>query len=301
MMDQFSSRGRRPRSWSSYGIWVVAGTTGVAAASFAIFRSAGLSFFVAAVMGILAAWLDGLLDTARRQMGELAVCRAHLQQGEDAAARRMFLDLAERAKVSRVRNGALTMAAWAALKEGQPERAKEALDHIRPEHQIDLYCFAAVEDALGKPKLAIEALELEVSPNCEAAMFLVDLYVLQGRFDRAVMAATARRKVLGIDNCRKIVDAAIGAWALPPAASLAGTLFQETGAPEDAGALVRALAHQRQFDEVDRTTDEIVSWMRSHGKLSEARRLLSDLSSDRTLPSGACRKLAGKLRGLDLE
>jgi hypothetical protein len=301
MMDPFSSRDGVARSSRAYGLCAVAATAAAGAASFAIFRSPGFSFFVATAVAILAAWLDGLLDTARRQRGELAVCQAHLQQGEGAAVRRMSMDLAERARVSSVRNGALTMVAWAALKEGLPERAKEALDHIRPEHQIDLYCFAVVEDALGKSKLAIEALELEVTPNREAAMFLVDLYAVQGRYDRAVMAAMARRRVLGVDNCRKIVDAAIDAWALPPAATLAEALFQETGAPEDAGALVRALAHQRQFDEVDRVMDQIVSRMRSQGKLSVARRLLGDLSADRTLPSGACREIAGKLRVLELE
>ena len=34
-------------------------------------------------------------------------------------------------------------------------------------------------------------LYLEVSPNREAAMFLVDLYAVQGQYDRAVMAALA--------------------------------------------------------------------------------------------------------------
>src|SRR5882672_10792520 len=124
----------------------------------------------------------------------------------------MSTDLAGRALVRRVRNGALTTAAWAALKEGQPERAKEALDHIQPENQIDLYCYAVVEKALGKTGLAIGALELEASPNRESAMFLVDLYAMQGRFDRAVATAVARRRVLGVDNCRRIVKAAIDAW-----------------------------------------------------------------------------------------
>lgn len=301
MMDQFSSRDGTSRLRRWYGLFAVTATAGAAAGSFLVFKSAGFSFFVATATGIFAAWLDGLLDTARRQMDELAVCRAHLEHGEEAAARRMSMDLAERAKLSRVRNGALTTVAWAALKEGKPERAKEALDHIRPEHQLDLYCFAAVEDALGKRKLAIEALELEASPNRASAMFLVDLYAIQGRYDRAVTAALARRKVLGVDDCRKIVDAAIGAWALPPAVSLAGALFQETSAPEDAGALVRALAHQRHFDEVERTTDAIVSRLRSQGRLPAARQLLRDLCTDSTLPSGACREIAGKLRGLEVE
>jgi hypothetical protein len=301
MMDHFFGRDGVTRPWKGYGLVAVAATAGAATGSFALFRSEAFSFIVATAMGIFAAWLDGRLDTARRQMGELAECRAQLQQGDEAAARRMSLDLAERAKLSRVRNGALTTVAWASLRQGNPELAKEALDHIRPEHQLDLFCFAAVEDALGKRKLAIEALELEVAPNRESAMFLVDLYAVQGRYDRAVTAAMARRRVLGIDNCRKVVTAAINAWALPPAAALAGALFQETGAPEDAGALVRALAHQRQFDEIDRTTDHIVSVMRAQGKSSVARDLLRDLSADPTLPSGACREIAGKLRALELE
>jgi hypothetical protein len=296
MMDQSSRNEGKSRSWRAYGFYA---SIVVGAAIFAIFRSAGLAIFVAAALDLFTLWLNGLRHTAMQQMGELAVAQAHLQQGEDAAARRMSTDLAVRARVSRVRNSALTMAAWASLKEGNPKRAKEALDHVRPAHQIDLYCFAAVEDALGKSNLAIEALELDVFPKREAAMFLVDLYATQGRFDRALSAAAARRRVLGIDNCRQIVAAAVQAWALAPAARFAKTLFADTSAPEDAATLLRVLAHQREFDEVDRTMDLVVGRLISQGKLSGARSLLAELAADRALPSGACRNFAGKLRALE--
>jgi hypothetical protein len=298
MMEHVSTRtDGASRSWKAYG-YSAAGLTGIA--SFALFRSLAISTLITAGLAFFAAWLDALRHTVERQMSELAVARAHLQKGEQAAARRMSVDLAGRARIRRVRNGALTTAAWAALKEGNPKRAKEALDHIQPEDQIDLYCYAAVETALGKKSLAIEALELEVAPNCEAAMFLVDLYAEQGRLDRAVAAAVARRRVLGLDNCRKIVDAAVAAWALPAAETMATQLFEDTGSSVDARALVRVLSHQRQFSEVDRKIDAIVIQFRARGELSAARELLTSLSIDSTIPAGACRAIAAKLGELDL-
>jgi hypothetical protein len=299
MMEHVSLRHENAaRHWKICGLCLAA-LSGIA--SFAIFRSIGLSILIVVTLLLLTAWLDGLRRTVEQQMAELAVARAHLQKGEDAVAGRLSNDLAKHAKVRRVRNGALTTAAWAALKEGRPQQAKDAMDHIQPGNQVDLYCYALVEKALGKPRMAIEALELEASPNCESAMVLVDLYASRGRFDHAVAAAIARRRALGVDHCRTIVQAAVQAWALGPAASLAGKLFEETGAPQDAGALLRVLAHQREFAELDRTADEIVARLLSQRGLSVARAFLAELGADSALPSGACRQITRKLEALGLE
>jgi hypothetical protein len=270
-------------------------------ASFAIFRSQGLGLCIATAVVCFTAWLDEVRHTMARQMAELAMARAYLQKGEETAAGRISLDLAGRARARRVRNGALATVAWVALKEGHPERAKEALEHIQPGNQIDLYCFAIVERALGKTWLAIEALELEPAPSCESAMFLVDLYVLQKRFDRAVAAAAARRQVLGVENCRKVRKAAVDAWELDAAARIAVPLLDDTGSLEDAGAWFRILAYQRQFEALDQSIKDFGGRLWAQGKRSEVRALLAELAADSTLPSGACREIQEKLRALDSE
>jgi hypothetical protein len=298
MVELFSTRHGAFRGRIVHWFWIAAAAAG---AALTVLPSSGSALlFVGAVLVLLVAWIRSLRYTVRRELLELGLARGRLERGEDGAAWQMATDLARHAKSRRVRNGALTTVAWAALKEHRPERAKEALDHIRPEGEVDLYCFAAVEDALGKRTLAIQALELEVSPSCESAKLLVDLCASQDRFDRAVLAAMARRDALGIENCRRVAQAALEAWALQPAATLASALFEQTGAPEDAAVLIRALAYQRNFAEVDRTTDEVLARLRAQGRASAASLLLAELSVDRRLPSGVCRELDLKLHAFEV-
>jgi hypothetical protein len=281
----------------THGWWIAAAAAIVALAGL---RSAGIALLFMSVMAWVLAWTKIVRVAGQGETRKLNAARALLEQGESTAAMRLATQLAACARTRRVRNEAWTTVAWAGVAEGHPERAKEALARIQPPHDIDLYCFAAVEDAIGKPALAIQALELDGSLCCEGTKFLVELHVRQGRFDRAVTAAFDRRKVLGVDNCRKVVQAAFEAWALEPAATLATALFGETGACEDAAALIRAVAHKRDFGEVDRAVDDVVVRLREQGRLSEARVLLSQLRIDRTLPSGVCRELDRKLRSIEV-
>jgi hypothetical protein len=107
---------------------------------------------------------------------------------------------------------------------GYPESAKAALERIDPPHELELYCYAAVQAACGDTRLAIQALEDSRSSRslcCGGAKLLVDLYVRLNRLDRAVVAAIQTRQVLGADNCRIVLLAAREAGALTPAAALA--------------------------------------------------------------------------------
>jgi hypothetical protein len=264
-------------------------------------RSAGIALLLLSVAAWVLAWTRAVRAAEQGEARKLLAARALLARGESTGAGRMASQVAAGARTRRVRNEALTTVAWAEVAKGHPERAKEALARIQPPHHIDLYCFAAVEDAIGKRVLAIQALELEGSLGCEGAKFLVELHARQGRFDRAVTAAMARREVLGVDNCRRIVESCFEAWALGPAATLASALFGDTGACEDAAALIRALAHKRDFGEVDRAVDDVLGRLGKQGRLSEARVMLSRLRVDRTLPSGVCRALEQKLRSNEVE
>lgn len=198
-----------------------------------------------------------------------------------------------------MRNRALTVLAWAELAQGRPLVAREALERVRPQHHLDLHCLAAIEDALGKTNLAIRALELDPSPSRDAAQFLIELHCRQGRFDRAVRAALMHRAVLGLTSLRKLLAALGEARGLEPAAILARALFDATSEPEDAAALVRVLAYQCDFSELERTVGEVVRRLHERGRGGETRALLADLAFDWRLPSGACRQLAGALGELE--
>jgi len=211
----------------------------------------------------------------------------------------MAAQLASSACNRRMRNRALTVLAWAELAQGRPLVARGALARVRPEYHLDLHCLAAIEHALGKTALAICALELDASPCREAAQFLIALYCGQGRFDRAVRAALMHRAVLGFTSLRKLVAALVEARALEPAAILARALFDSTSEPEDAATLVRVLAYQCHFSELERTVGEVVRRLHERGRAGETRALLADLAFDWRLPSGACRQLIGELGELE--
>jgi hypothetical protein len=238
-----------------------------------------------------------------RDIAALASARAQLEQGDPSAAAHIASDLAARARTSRMRNAALTTLAWAGLREGYLERAKSALDRVEPRHALDLYCFAAVQSAHGNCELAIRALDLAHNAGtlcCGGAKLLVDLHVRQDHMDRAVVATLENRKVLGVDNCRLVVKGACDAGEYGAAATLASALFEATCAPEDAGALVRALAFGRKPGTVSQALDEVVARFRREGKLAHARALLLELRLDRSLPSGLRSTLDRILQTIDV-
>jgi hypothetical protein len=131
------------------------------------------------------------------------------------------------AKTLTSRNRAFTILAWAALGQGHPERARAALDQVRPSHALDLYCLAAVEAARGRTAFAIQALEVARTfgtLTCDGAKLLVDCYARAYGIERAVLAALQNRRVLGAANCERVLAAARLAGADDAAATLAGAL-----------------------------------------------------------------------------
>jgi len=225
------------------------GLLALGAASLGYGRLRLVGYALLAVGGVVAATLRSRRSTVGHELdlqaaAELKTAQLLIEQGDHAAAAKAASSAVARATSSRTRNAALTTLAWAALGQGYGERANAALEQIEPRHALDLYCFAAVQSAIGKPEKAIEALELARSARsltCDGAKMLVDLYVRQVGMDRAVVAALQSRQLLGAANCRLVIKAACEAGAFGPATTLATALFGSTSAPEDA-ALVRALA-----------------------------------------------------------
>ncbi len=268
------------------------------------FRTAAvvlLSLGIAAGAGVR--WARTRHESDRPAVAKLEGARRMLAEGDSFQSIQVASRAAAEAKTARTRNAALTTLAWAALAQGHGRRAKAALDDIRPRYEVDLHCSAAVDAANGCPDSAIRALEIARTAgilNREGAKLLVDLYARQRGLDCAVMAAVTNREVLGPEDCRMVVKVACEAGEYGPAAILASALFQTTGAPEDAAALLRALAFGKEMREVFRALDDVVWRLRRvvGGKV-QARRLVAELQADRTLPSTARSEFDRMLRVIE--
>jgi hypothetical protein len=237
----------------------------------------------------------------RRAMTALETARELLGRGHHDLAAEAASDAAAQARTSRTRAHALTTLAWAALEQGNPERAIAALDRIEPRH-LDLYCYAFVQSARGKHQLAIKTLEVARgadSLSLDGAKLLVDLYTHEYGVDRAVWAAWQSRAVLGPENCRRVVRAACDAGAYGPAAMLTSALFAETCASQDAAALIRALAYGRRMGEVSRALHDAVGRLQRIDRPAQARSLVEELRRDRSLPSGTHGELDRALHALE--
>jgi hypothetical protein len=211
---------------------------GAASLGLAGFRILG--FALLSVGGAMAAllrwkrWQKERHELDREAVADLMTAQACLELGDHPAAAAAASRAATRARTRRTRNAALTTLAWAALGQGYTERARAALDGIEPSYEVDLYCLSAVESARGKPEKAIAALEVARTAGiltCEGAKLLIDCYVRHCGIDRAIVAATQNRAVLGAENCRIVLKAACDAGAGAAAATLISAIRSDMCAP----------------------------------------------------------------------
>jgi hypothetical protein len=185
--------------------------------------------------GLLAAvvrWRMEGYDADIEALAQLAIARAELESNPTAAGWAASKAVAA-AGTAQTRNRALVTLAWAALGQGYPERAKAALDRIRPAYALDLYCLAAVEHTRGQTDLAIKSLEVARTFGAltsDGAKLLVDCYLSAEGIERAVLAAFQNRKVLGPANCEQVLTAARLAGANDVAAKLESVLRNESPA-----------------------------------------------------------------------
>src|SRR5258708_37765873 len=204
-------------------------SVGIAGLRFLGFAALGVGGLLAAILR----WRTERRDLDGEALALLATARAELDGANPTAAGWAASKAVAAAGTSRTRNQALTTLAWAALRQGYPERAKVALDRIQPSHALDVSCLAAVECARGRTEFAIQALEVARSfgtLTCDGAKLLVDCYVRAHGIERGVHAALQNRKVLGAANCEQAVTAARLAGANDAAATLASVLRNETPA-----------------------------------------------------------------------
>jgi hypothetical protein len=200
-----------------------------------------VGFVLLGLGGVLAAvvrWRMEGYEADVEALAQLAIARAELESNPTAAGWAAS-KAAAAAGTAQTRNRALVTLAWAALGQGYPERAKAALDRIRPAYALDLYCLAAVEHTRGQTDLAIKSLEVARTFGAltsDGAKLLVDCYLSAEGIERAVLAAFQNRKVLGPANCEQVLTAARLAGANDAAAKLESVLRNESPAFAVAGA-----------------------------------------------------------------
>jgi hypothetical protein len=201
-----------------------------------------VGFVLLGVGGVLAAVVRRRMegyDADVEALAQLAIARAELDGSNPTAAGWAASKAVAAAGTAQTRNRALITLAWAALGQGYPERAKAALDRIRPSYALDLYCLAAVEHARGQTELAIKSLEVARTFGAltsDGAKLLVDCYLSAEGIERAVLAAFQNRKVLGPANCEQVLTAARLAGANDAAAKLESVLRNESPALAVVGA-----------------------------------------------------------------
>ncbi len=207
---------------------------GASAIGVAGLRPAGLALLGGSgLWAVIVRWRTGRRDLDQEALAQLATARSALDVSNPTAAGWAASKAVAAAGTTRTRNRALNMLAWAALEQGYPERAKAALDRIKPSYELDVHCFAAVECARGRTAIAIQALEVARTfgtLSCEGAKLLVDCCLRAHGMDRAIHAALQNRKVLGVANCEKVLAAARLAGA-NEAASMLAAVLRNDGAP----------------------------------------------------------------------
>jgi Zn-dependent protease len=136
-------------------------------------------------------------------------------------------DAAMSACTTELRNAALTSLAWAALGEGETERAREVLRHVLPVDAVDPYTLAAVESASGNVDCAIEALDRARDTRRlgrNAVRLLVDLHASRGNYVQVAAIAYEFSGPLGRKDVRRVVRALEDAGRPELAASLAAAV-----------------------------------------------------------------------------
>jgi hypothetical protein len=175
----------------------------------------------------------------------LSDAKAALRTSDNRSAEALAKTVADRARTARLRNEAWTTLAWVRVAEGSGKLAREALMNVKPQGDIDLYTLAAVEDAAGDPEHAKEIL-LQARQHglrtIEMTKLLIDLFARGADLGSAAEVAREDADLLGREQARSVLGAALEAGAHLPAAALAGRLFDLFGKIEDGMDQARAFA-----------------------------------------------------------
>jgi hypothetical protein len=172
---------------------------------------------------------------------------AAMSRGDATGVLAMAESIVERARTPATKNAGLLALAWAHATLGRVAVAREIVEKLERDVPPDPYLFAALEDALGAPERARALLEAArqqrwKSPNM--TKLLIDLYARDGQMSRAADVALEDLELLGHDDARAVVSAAMAQGSHRAAAALAARMFEQWADPADGldEARARALA-----------------------------------------------------------
>ncbi|MFI5300611.1 MAG: hypothetical protein ACHREM_21200, partial [Polyangiales bacterium] len=194
-------------------------------------------------------------DLRRDQAAALdqAVMRARdlLARGDVREAMTIADDVVRRSRTTAVRNGGWTAMAWAHVQRGEGHLAREAIARVSPRSAVDPLTYAAVEDSAGDPQRARRVLDLARKHGLrsrEMSKLHIDLCARDGAIDVATGLAIADVDLLGADEARAVLDAALDAGENGKGALLARRLFERHGDARDALVEARARVSNRDVD-----------------------------------------------------
>jgi hypothetical protein len=215
-----------------------------------LLHGAGRALAFGAGLALLAVeWVRLARQRAEARLGvqeRLASARSLLARGLSSEAHAEALIAANQARTMATRARALELAAWSLLELGRPREARAALSSVRPARTVDVYCWAAIEDACGRTDRAWFALDQarqKVRLGPEAVKILIDLHVRWQDMDAACRVAREELGVLGADDARLVLEAAFDVRAFRGATELAAALYEATASPDDGIARAYGLVH----------------------------------------------------------
>jgi hypothetical protein len=253
---------------------------------------------------LLVEWVKLARERAEDRLGvqeRIATARSLLARGICLEAHAAAMVAADMALTTATLARALELAAWSLLELGRPEEAREALRRVRPPRVVDVYCWAAVEDACGRADRAWFALDQARQAGslaAEAIKLLIDLHVRWEEMDAACRVAREELRVLGPDDARLVLEAAFDARAFRGATELAAALFEATASLDDGIARAYGLVQLGLPERASATLARLVAVPAGWTPREETKNRLRELASRRELDASVASELGRIARGV---
>jgi Zn-dependent protease len=207
-------------------------------------------------------------------LGEMREAQEALQRNDFGRASTVAEAAAKVATKPIVRAEALHLAALAALRSGDPGRARTLLQALPPEHPPDGALLGLLHFAEGEPARALEHLEGAVERGVISVVReLAETYAQLGRFDRAAEAFDKLTPAPPVEVLRAIERAAYDHGAFAAAAALGQTLFREGPSSAAAYNIACCLARADQ-------PEAAIEWLQKAARLGLDRVEIVDEDAD---------------------
>jgi hypothetical protein len=246
---------------------------------------------------LLVEWVKLARERTEARLGvpeRIRAASSLLARGLCLEAHAAAMVAADEARTTATRARALEIAAWSLYQLGRPGEARAALSRVRPARIVDVYCWAAVEDACGRADRAWFALDQArqtVGLGAEAIKLLIDLHVRWEDMDAACRVAREELGVLGPDDARLVLEAAFDARAWCGATELAAALFEATASPDDGIARAYGLVQLGVPERASVALARLVAVPAGWTPREETKNRLRELASRSQLHAGVASEL----------